>query len=236
MTFLELCQDVLVELGVYGPIQTPNQKDIDVVLRMGQRLIDNWNADRAAIYADQFLTFTITPSLQPHTIGPTGATWTTAQRPVSIEGATLIVSSTQTHPMNLRTAAWWDALVNPGYTTDFPTDLFYNPTWPNGSVYFWGVPLAAYDVRLLCRAILSTYTLSTTLTMPPGYRDALTLTLKEMCAPAFAKSLTEKEVLDASKARLRIFDNNTVIPKLESPAGLPGRGGSGFDYISRQQV
>jgi hypothetical protein len=236
VTGTTLCTDVLVELGVYGPTQTPNPKDINVVLGQLTRLVDNWNADQQAIYADQFLTFTLTPSLQPHTIGPSGATWTTAQRPVSIEDAQLIVSSSQTYPITLREADWWNSIVNTGYTTDLPTDLYYSPTWPNGSLYFYGEPTAAYDVQLLCRGILSAYTLTTAFSMPPGYRDAMTLTLKEMCADAFAKTLSEKAIMDASKARARIFTNNTVIPKLTSDAGLPGRDGSGFDYVTRTRV
>lgn len=231
-----ICTDALVELGVYGPIQTPQAKDLAVVLGQLTRLIDNWNAEREAIYADQFLSFTLTPSLQPHTIGPTTATWTTPQRPVSIEAAQLIVSSSQSYPITLRDAEWWNARVDTAFTTDLPTDLYYQPGWPNGSLYFFGRPTAAYTVQLLCRSVLSTYTLDTIVTMPPGYRDALTLTLKEMCAEAFAKTLSEKAVLDASKARARIFGNNTVMPYLSSPAGLPGRGGSAFDYVTRTRV
>lgn len=234
MTFRDLAIDVLVELGVYGPIDTPNAEDITVVERMGQRLIDNWNGVKEAIYAEDFLPFTITPSLQPHTIGPTG-TWVTAQRPVSIEGASLLVTTEAVYDITVhRDASWYQSLVNPGYRTDFPTDLYYDPTWPNGSIYFWGIPTAAYEVQLLVRSVFTAYTLATTVSMPPGYRDAMTLTLKEMCAPTFAKTLTPSELLDASKARARIFSNNVVVPKLTSPAGLPGRDGGWYDYRSGQ--
>ncbi len=51
------------------------------------RLFDNWNAERAGVYANRLVTYTLVPSLNPHTIGPSTATFTVTQRPVKIDAA-----------------------------------------------------------------------------------------------------------------------------------------------------
>lgn len=222
MTARQLIAEALLELGVGTPGQALEAAIAAQGLSKLNRIIDNWNAEREAIYADQWLTFTLTRSLQPHTIGPTGATWTTAQRPVSIENAQLIVGDV-TYPITLRLAAWWAGQSDPTLSDDLPTDLYYDATWPNGSLYFWPVPSASYDVQLLVRAVLTDYTLDTVVNLPPGYRDALTLTLAEECAASMGMMAEPSTVMSASKARARIFTNNTITPPLATrDSGIPG--------------
>lgn len=231
MTGREICTDAMVELGALAAGEPPDADDLDLVLNQLARLVDNWNADRPAIFADQFLTFTITPSLNPHTIGPTGATWTTSQRPVSIEGASMVTSAGTFYKIDVRSPAWYQDLATPELTSTIPTDLAYNPTWPNGSIYFYPVATVASEVQLLVRGILAPYTLATVFSMPPGYRDAMTLTLAEMCEGPIPGTLSAAKHLAATQARARIFTNNLVIPNLSSmPAGMPGSNGGWWDY------
>lgn len=234
LTARTIVTDALKDLGAIGLADTPSPSDAQYALSKLNRLIDLWNAQREAIYADNFPTFTLTPSLNPHTIGPTGATWTVDQRPVSIEGIQLRISSTDTLPLWPRDAAWWQGLPAPGLSSAYPTDYYYDPTWSNGKVYFYPVPSSALTVQLQVRAVLGEYTLDTVFTMPPGYRDAITKTLVEECDGLGAAVVSPKQSLAASRARAVIFGNNLVVPKLTSPAGLPtGRTGY-FDYQTGQ--
>lgn len=235
MTASQLCTDVLVELGVIGAGETASAEDLDVVLRKLERLTDNWNADRMAIYADQLLTFTLTPSLQPHTLGASGGTWTvTGHRPVTIEGVQITLSSGDTYKVWPHDAAWWQGLTSPSLTSASPTDFYYLPGWPLGSLYLYPIPTSALSVQLLVRGVLSTYTLATTFTLPPGYRDAITLTLAEMCSGRpFGVALTPELQAQATKARARIFANNITVPKLcTQDAGMPSGGPTPFDYLT----
>ena len=226
MTARDLLEDVGHELGVLDPHESLTANQARLGLSKLTRLVDTWNADRQAIVADQLLTFTLTPSLQPHTIGASGATWTTSIRPVSIEGAQLMTDSTSA--IRLRTSDWWQALTSPTQTSDTPTDLYYAPTWPLGKLYFWPIPTAATDVQLLVRVALADYDLDTTFTMPPGYRDAMTLTLVESCQSVLGGVVTPATQMAATQARARIFSNNMVVPKLITDMMQPG--GGWFDY------
>lgn len=231
MTAAQLISEALQELGIGNGGEALSNEDKETGLQKLARLVDRWNAKRAAIFADTLLRNALTPSLQPHTIGPTG-TWTVSQRPVSIDGdGTLFLASGVTLPITQRTMAWYQGLPAPTLTTGEPTDFVYNPEWPNGSIYFWPVPTSALQVQLRVRGILSAFALSTTFSMPPGYRDALTLTLAEECAPLFGMQAKPSTVLSATKARAEIFSNNTVMPPLVTAVpGMPGRRGGWFDH------
>lgn len=209
-----------------------------------QRLFNNWNAQRYAVYATAFSQFTLVPSLSPHTIGPTGATWTVTQRPVSIEAISVILTPSSPAvylAMNKRDAAWWQAQLTPTIEVDYPSDFYYDATWtvasPNGSVYFWPVPNAAYDVQLQIRTLLDNdLTIDTELAMPPGYQDAATLTLAEQAARIWGMPIPEDLERDARNARALIFANNDSTPLITTrDAGMQGpQGGerSSFNWIS----
>lgn len=232
-TARDLVIDALAELNVYDAADAVSPADSALVLRRLNRILDNFNAERDAVYADQYASYTLTPSLSPHTIGPTG-NFVVTQRPVSIEGISLIYP-TSTSPqigLNARDRAWYQGLSIPAQTASLPTDFYYEPAWPNGRIYFWPVPTTAYSIVLWSRIVLSQLSINDTFTLPPGYRDALTLTLAEAIAPSFEKSVPSSLTRDALAARARVFQNNVVIPRLyTNDSGMPsaqGRGGGTY--------
>lgn len=224
-----ICNGAAQELGFGDDGLTP--QNYDTFLDVFARIIDDWNAVRDAIYATEFLSFTFTPNLNPHTIGPTGATWTVAQRPVTIEGATVILSTGPSgvnapaiymHDQSAGIPAFFQNLSTPNLTTSYPTDGYYDATWPNGSLYLYPVPATAYGCQIQVRQVLTTYTLDTTFSMPPGYRSAITLTLAEQTAGIFGRPMPETLAARALTARARIFSNNTGARQLVTQdAGMP---------------
>jgi hypothetical protein len=158
---------------------------------------------------------------------------------VTIESASLVLNTSSPDvltPITLRDAQWWADQSVPDLTSDIPTDLYYEPTWPNGSLYFWPVPTTAYDVELEIRTVLAQVTLVTSLTLPPGYEEALVLSLAEKCARPFGKELDQSLVRDADLARARIMANNVTTPRLHTrDAGMPHARPAGnfptFNYL-----
>lgn len=227
--------DALNEINASAAGDTPGAEDVAFGLGKLNRLLDNWNADGASIYADQYSTFTLTPSLSPHTIGPSG-TFYAIQRPEDIIAARLVLVFSQSifEPIVIRDRAWWLAQPVPGLTSSIVTDLYYEPSWPNGSLYFQPVPSAAMSVELTTRVVLGAVTLTDTFSLPPGYRDAVTLTLAESMAPAFGQTASATLVMAASKARARAFGRNVKVPRMStSDAGMPGGSGGGdYNYLT----
>jgi hypothetical protein len=236
VTIRTICTDAAKELEAIGAGETLSADDASTFLGLLRRLLNLWNADRRAVYATAFAEFTLVANLSPHTIGPTGATFTVTQRPVSLEGANLVLNLTTPNvntPIHVRDAQWWLRQSVPDLTSTYPTDVYYQPDWPNGKLFFWPVPTAAYDVQLMTRVLLSdTVDLNDSFSLPPGYQDAITLTLAEMSRRTFSRPVDPTLVRDASIARAAIFGNNDVIPRLTTrDAGMtPGRGGTRADF------
>lgn len=238
ITASDICRAALLDLNVFEPSDPVGNDDLAFVLTKLNRILDRWNADRAAVYADQFLSATLTAALSPHLIGPTGSTTLiVTQRPVSIEGASLVLATANSPEVTitLRDLAWYQSLTVPALAGAQPTDLYYNPAWPNGKLYFYPVPSAAVAVSLTVRVVLAQLALADTFTLPPGYQDALTLTLSEAIGPTYEKPITKDLKDQAREARETIFLANTTVPRLETQdSGMPmaggGGGGSGTYY------
>ena len=228
MTGLDIVTDAARELGILGAADTLDGNLSAQGLNKLNRIFDNWSAQLEAAYAVAFSTFTLTPNLNPHTIGPTGATFTVTQRPVTIEAASIVLTNVTPSvrvPLTLRDAQWYQSVSVPAEDTDLPTDLYYDPTWGNGSLYLYPVPTTAYDIELQIRVLLGQLLLTSTFSLPPGYQDAATLTLAEDWAGPLPVQPPPMLPTKATQARARIFNVNTVVPKLTTrDAGMPQSG------------
>lgn len=244
ITYRNICFDALGELQMYQAGDVPAPEDLDFTQQKLVRLLDNWNADDRAVYAEVFDTFTLVPSLSPHTIGPSGATWTLSQRPESIEGMSLILPATPNNvniPIIVRDYQWWMAQSVQALTTNYPTDCYYETDWPNGKLFFWPIPQAAYDVQLTRRTVLdSAFSISASFSLPPGYRDAITLTLAEDLVSSFGAAARPAPLLPqkAREARARVFGANAMVPRIATadygmPTGAESATMTTFNYYSR---
>lgn len=206
------------------------------VLEKLNRLIDNWNAERALVYDIGFASYTLTPNHQPHLIGPglVAPDFAVTQRPVTVDGANLVLTTVTPNirqPLDLVDDDWWRTNRVQGLTSPMPTALYYSPAWPNGELFLWPVPTTAYQLELQTRTVLATVALATPINLPPGYQDAITLTLAEDIASAFGQVISPKLEQNALRARARIMAVNDGTPRLQTrDAGMPGRRGGGYNY------
>lgn len=225
------------ELNVLMPGASIPDGPGQLALSKLQQILDNWNAERDKVWAEVFLSGTLTPSLSPHTIGPTG-TFAQAIRPVSIEGCSLNLNNTTPNvyvPIDLIDSQIYEALSVPGISTSIPTAVYYETDWPNGKLFFYPIPNTAYGVRFRLRTLLTAdVALTDNLDMPPGYQEAITLTLAEALATPSGRAVPLQTARAAARARARIGTNNIVIPLLDLRDGQQRRQEySNFNYHSR---
>ena len=221
MTGSDLALAVLRELDVVSGVEVPDAADTVYILGILNRVLDDWGSEWGPAFVQTISSYTITPLLQPHTIGPSGATWTLAQRPVSIEAANVVSGTTRT-PLDIIDDDEWMGLVDPTVTATDPTALNYRPTHPNGSIYLYPVPSTADTIEILSRGILAQLTLAGTAVLPPGYQSALVLTAAEQAANHF-HALPPQAA--AAKARARIAAANAKTVRLVSDAPGAAQGG-----------
>src|ERR1017187_6821801 len=147
MTIQDLIYNALTEIGVIAQGETLSAADANFALSKANDMFDEWSARKVYAYSMDFTAYTLIPGLSPHTIGPSGATFTVPVRPMRIESATIILNTSSPNveiPIAIRDDQWWANERVKSLLSQIPTDLYYNPKFPNGELYFWPVPNLAY--------------------------------------------------------------------------------------------
>lgn len=249
-TVLEIITDAMIEVGLLSPGEPPDGDTAQWAFRKYNYLLNYWAAKRNFVYSTSFQVFNLVAGLSPHTIGPgtaaTPATFPMSQRPVKIESWALILNSGQSAVdlphKPLRDNAWWAMQRVKAIQTNIPTDLYYSPDQPNGSLFFWPVPNAVMPVRLELWALVSeALSINDPIdgaggvgSLPPAYRTAIMLTLAETLQPGARKDADSTLAGMALAARAAVFGNNTASPRIATrDSGMPGsRRGGGFNWLT----
>jgi hypothetical protein len=260
---LDICKMAMVKIGAIDPTEVPDGLEADDVQAQANMLIDSWNAENKYIFANYFFTGVMTPNLQPHLIGPSGtanfngsvnagqSTGTILQRPVRILRANILLNANSAAPFIGQTTTrincrvhqdkgqWWANKNAPGVASVTPTDIYYEPDFPNGSMYIWVVPTVAYPLELLLQSLLVQYQLTDTVSLPPGGLMSFVYSLAEMIAPDFDLPWTPA-LENLKRAALRRFTNLNIATGTfgTRDAGLPGGKTTGkrsdYNYVTKQ--
>lgn len=250
----QVITNALYELNVVAPGEIPDALEMAFALSKYNQLADSWNTQQYYIYASDLISsrldtgapFILTPNLSPHTIGPNPIVPAPApnflvanERPVRIRNANVILNNVfpvVRFPLEMRDKDWWSKQRVQTITTTLPTDLYYRPDWPLGSLFFWPVPNLGYGVEFEIETINQGATLLTQpFAAPPGYELALTLTLAELLCPSFEKPVNQMLVAAAAKARAAVQGLNASAPRInlnDFCSTLNGRPRASFNYHS----
>lgn len=237
---LDLVTDAFIEIGACAPGEYPSADEQQWGFRKLNYLTDVWSARKPFVYSYAYLVFNLVPGLSPHTIGPSGlATFATpgSPRPVRLESAALLLNISPGQVdllMNIRDHKWWAEQQVKAIETDVPTDVYYDPTQPDGSLYFWPVPNVNSPVRLQFWTTVSQFVSiqdpiggpSGPGTLPQAYRAAMMLSLAEQLIPGSNREAPPMLTDAARKARAAVFGNNDKSPRMRTQdSGMPKAGG-----------
>lgn len=204
------------------------------------QLVDQWSARGCYAWTTTFLTYpALTPGYNPVRIGPNlvPPDFAATPRPVRLQSAQLILNTSNpvvTLPINLRDAAWYAAQTVKTIQTSVPTDLYYEPDFPNGSLYFWPVPDFPYGVILEVWVQLQQFqTLCDCFIAPPAYLASITLTLAEELSDIWGTQAPPNLARRAMKARDALQSNNNLAPRIKSADfGTMSRPKADFSYMT----
>jgi hypothetical protein len=230
---LGVITNALFGLNIYHPNEAIKPADSTLCLFWLNLILDDWNLDPQASYADPFTVFASTGA-NPQTIGPSGD-WVLPARPPSIQGVAYdIGNGIYQNIYTTDDPNWWSEQQSI-LTDSIPFGAYYEPAEPNGKLYFNNVLTSGTNVRLLLRMYFGRVALTDVLVLPPGYESALTLTLMEAIAEPLHANVSPSLAQRAGKARALIFSKNLRVPSLSTRGlGLPGSNGGLWDYRTGQ--
>jgi hypothetical protein len=210
----DIVQDALFACGALGQGDDLKDADAQLVLRRFNRLLDSWSNVKTLCYELLFDTG------MPTVAGTASysSTLLTNGRPVRVD--TIAVSrSSFYYDVELISQAQWSAIPY-RLTQGVPEVCWIDWGYPNATFNFYPIPDAVYTVNVGTRKKLTSgYTLTTALSVPPGYERAFVDVLAVDIAGSFGRPITAAMAANAREAQDVLRVTNLEVPLLDSGFG-----------------
>jgi hypothetical protein len=199
LTVLDIINAALRKINVLAQGETATADDATLGWQALNLMLDSWSTYRSMIYALSTDTYPIQVGTSTLTIGPTGQIQTV--RPIRIQSAWILDSSGINR--------YFEMINDVGVVADAVSSipwygnqkLFYNPTYPNGTLQFYPNTYYAGTLTLNSLKQLGPYTaLNQQVLMPPGYLRALVYGLAVEIAPEYGVLPSQVVVQEAANS------------------------------------
>lgn len=210
-------------IGVYGIGDTMSAEEGVTGLASLNAMIDEWANEKLLISAASLDVIALQPNVASYTIGPTGGT--VSNYPIEIDPASYIQYNSLSYPLEVLTLAEYNALTLKSLSTLIPDSLWYNTTFPNGTVTLYPIPSAVMTLNLWSwKQIASFAGLTSLIALAPGYENAIVYNLCEAIAPEYGAQVSPTIVKLASTTKHKIKRGNFASPMLSAGVGVSGGG------------
>ena len=230
VTGLTIIQNALLYLNKLGVGQSITEADQTLGLKQLNLLIDRWRVKRSYVIYFNHASYSFDTSQQSYTIGQDSADFE-ADRPIKIIRANLIRTGDDpnTHiPLLVYEMDEYASLSVPATSGQEPDRIYYQPTFPNGTLWPWPYPendadILANELELFTWSYMTSWaTTDTSVDLAPGYEDALTLSLAERLTVPYGVAMNPELKDQARQARASIARINTIPKKIATrDYGIP---------------
>jgi len=222
-TALDLIKRAYRLIGVYAIGEAPSADETADALSALNSMLASWSNEKLMVYAATVDSITCTPNDGVYTLGPTGDVITT--RPQDIDPATSFVWNGITYPLAIATLDQYQSIKNKALNSTLPSIIRMEPTFPNATVYLYPVPSLAITLNVWSWKPLTGFTNATdTVSLPPGYEDAITYNLATILAPEH-ETQASPQVLKLAAMTKKVLKRMNWEPLLLGvEAGIPGGG------------
>jgi len=199
-TALQLVTSALRKIGAVAAGEAPDAIEQSDALAALNQLIESWNLQGLTLYRLENAAYTLVPSQQVYTIG-SGSDFDGA-RPITLNCA-FVTRGGIDYPLAPLTQAQWNEILQKSQESQLPEAVYYEPTFPDGTLRFWPVPLEALTVTLASNMQLGAVAdINDDLAFPPGYERALVYALAVDLAPEYPAVTLSQRVIDAADEAL----------------------------------
>ncbi len=219
----DLIKGALRRINSYAPGEPLAAFDANDALETLNDLLDSWSTDEYMVYGSVENIFYYTAGQYIYTIGPGGDFDT--KRPLRITNAFTRITTQASgldYPIDIIDQDTYTRIGFKGIAAPWPIKLWYNPTWPLGTISFYQNPSDAAELHLFTDTILADLTLTDEFDVPQGYARAIKFNLaRELCleyglqiSPTLEKlaseSLSVVKALNAQPVPLTRLDQEMI--------------------------
>ena len=218
-TAQDIITDSLNILGVYAAGETISDADLEQAFTRLNDMLDSWSNESLTCFAILEQSVALTAFQQSYTIGAGGNI--NATRPIRINdepGSAYIQDSNgNNYPVAVVSRPTWNLIGNrsESVTANVPDTLWYDPQYPLGVLNFYPLPnIAGYTAFWDSYLQLTDFsTLTTAVSLPPGYILALKTNLAVHLKPYFAAAQLDPDVREQareSKGNVKRANNRPI--------------------------
>lgn len=219
----DLVADALTDLGYLAAPETPTAGDGALALRILNRMIGQWKAERLMIYQVTRSTWTIVSGTASYTVGPSGAV--NIARPTYIRQINYSDSTPDPdaeYPLYRLTEDEYAAVQSKAQTSTLPTSWYYNPTVTTGTLYLLPIPTSSTLTGVIYHheAVPVFSALTDTVTLPPAYERMIVKNLAKEMAPSFKKVPNPMLLMQAEESMMILKRENFRMEDLWVDSGF----------------
>lgn len=232
-TVRTLITQAMKDLGAIGVNETPTAAEASDAFEVLNQMIGTWRTESLIVYAkaQNVYTYPVTGQ-QSYTIGPTGDFVT--DRPVRIDAAYNRDANDNDYLIYVaKDFKDYSDLITKNVTANLVTLLYYDPTYPNGTIYLWPTPNTdSYRLVLWTWDTVEEFaSLDTVIALPPGYERALRSNLAVELSPRYGREVSNILMKTAIESKAQIKRTNVTIATMKFDTGITPRGLT-FNYLT----
>lgn len=228
-TAADIVRLVLKDTGVLGIGQTASAEDTNDVFDTMNMMLGEWASKRWLLFHLLDLSI-VSTGVMSYTVGPGGNIDTgTMQRPDRLEDGCyfrqIITASSPNqidYPLEILESREDYSRIGLKQLTTIPQYIFYDPTFPLGTIYPWPViQPVQYELHILVKSQLTQFVnLADEINLPGQYFGALRYNLAARVRPMYQLPPDPSLVALATDSLSVIRNMNAQVPRLKMPTGL----------------
>lgn len=240
MTVADLITLALKDIGVIAKTQVPSADELADAFTTLNQMLNSWQVERLLIYENRRSVFPLTGGVQTYTIGAGGAF--NIPRPVWIQDAGLVNTGVTPNfelPIRMLTIDEFAALTIKAQSATQSWYLYNDYAFPLSTLTFWPVPsVSALSVALYIPTPVTQFAnTAATVSLPPGYEEALRWNLAVRCCPMFGRQIDPVVAGMANNALTIIQRANKRLDTLGVDPALIGGSDRGiFNYLTGEST
>lgn len=220
-TALDIIKRAMRLIGVLSKGDTPDDQEAIDGLTALNALMSSLSNNTLLISALTEDSHPLVSGTATYSIGPSGSIETV--RPMKVDDSSYILQGGLSYPLT-DIGKDYNSIPDKSASGDIPEFYWYEATYPNAQITFYPIPGAGCTLKLWSWKQLQNFpTLTTQVSLPPGWEDCLAFNLAVKIAPEYQTGVSPDVSKEAILSKKRIKRTNTVVPRLALPAAVVGK-------------